>query len=66
MQGIGPGKCLNLIFSILTLQLLGMTLSSIMIHQLRYPNRPTVVLSVPAIFTTPPPKYQELHNPPQY
>lgn len=48
------------------LQLLGLVLSSIMIHQMRYPDRPPVLLSVPAIFSTPPPKYQELHNPPQY
>ncbi|KAE8281095.1 hypothetical protein D5F01_LYC20067 [Larimichthys crocea] len=57
---------IGVVFTLAALALLGMTLSSIMIHQLRYPNRPTVVLSVPAIFTTPPPKYQELHNPPQY
>ncbi|MEQ2193896.1 hypothetical protein XENOCAPTIV_017256 [Xenoophorus captivus] len=43
---------------------LGMVLSSIMIHQLRQPNRTTIFLSVPAIFTPGPPKYQELHNPP--
>ncbi|XP_078021373.1 tetraspanin-8-like isoform X3 [Epinephelus lanceolatus] len=47
------------------LVLLGMILSSIIIHQLRHPNRPTVLLSVPGIFT-PPSKYQELHNPPAY
>ncbi|KAI3366819.1 hypothetical protein L3Q82_009235, partial [Scortum barcoo] len=57
---------IGVIFVLAVLALLGMILSSIMIHQLRYPNRPTVLLSVPAIFTTPPPKYQELHNPPQY
>lgn len=39
-----------------------MVMSSIMIHQMRYPDRPTVLLSVPTIFTTAPPKYQELHN----
>lgn len=53
-------------FTLAVLALLGLGLSSIMIHQLRYPNRPTVLLSVPAVFSTPPPKYQELHNPPQY
>ncbi|XP_049423360.1 tetraspanin-8-like [Epinephelus fuscoguttatus] len=47
------------------LGLLGMILSSIIIHQMRRPNRPTVLLSVPGIFT-PPPKYQELHNPLAY
>lgn len=49
-----------------SLQVLGVILSSIMIHQMRYPNRPTVLLTVPAVFTTAPPKYQELHNPPSY
>lgn len=48
------------------LQLLGMVLSSLMIHQMRYPYRPTILMTVPAVFTTPPPKYQELHNPPEY
>ncbi|XP_041636366.1 tetraspanin-8-like [Cheilinus undulatus] len=66
---------LNLMFSILigitfslaTLALLGMALSSVIIHQMRYPNRATVVLSVPAIFTPGLPKYQELQNsPPKY
>ncbi|XP_076577808.1 tetraspanin-8-like [Chaetodon auriga] len=57
---------IGVVFTLAVLALLGMVLSSIMIHQMRYPNRPTVLLSVPAIFTTPPPKYQELHNPPQY
>ncbi|XP_073336657.1 tetraspanin-8-like [Pagrus major] len=57
---------IGVVFTLGVLALLGLVLSSIMIHQLRYPNRPTVLLSVPAIFTTPPPKYQELHNPPQY
>lgn len=52
--------------SCVSLQLLGMILSSIMIHQLRNPNTTTVLLTVPAIFTSPPPKYQELHNPPSY
>ncbi|XP_028305778.1 23 kDa integral membrane protein-like [Gouania willdenowi] len=47
------------------LALLGMILSSLMIHQMRRPA-PPVVLSVPAIFTPSPPKYQELHNPPGY
>nr|XP_046234720.1 tetraspanin-8-like [Scatophagus argus] len=57
---------IGVVFTLAVLALLGMVLSSIMIHQMRYPDRPTVLLSVPAIFTTPPPKYQELHNPPQY
>ncbi|XP_042367063.1 tetraspanin-8-like [Plectropomus leopardus] len=53
-------------FALASLALLGMILSSIIIHQMRHPDRPTVLLSVPAIFATPPPKYQELHNPPSY
>ncbi|XP_051276112.1 tetraspanin-8-like [Dicentrarchus labrax] len=57
---------LGVVFTLAILALLGMTLSSIMIHQMRYPERPTLLMHVPAIFTTPPPKYQELHNPPEY
>nr|XP_033470585.1 23 kDa integral membrane protein-like [Epinephelus lanceolatus] len=53
-------------FTLAILALLGMILSSIIIHQMRHPDRPTVLLSVPTIFATPPPKYQELHNPPAY
>ncbi|CAJ1054298.1 tetraspanin-8-like [Xyrichtys novacula] len=63
-------------FTLASLAILGMILSSIIIHQLRHPDRPTVLLSVPAVFTPstpkyqelqyPPPKYQELHNPPPY
>lgn len=48
------------------LQLLGMALSSTIIHQMRYPGRSTLMMTVPSIFTLPPPKYQELHNPPGY
>lgn len=57
---------IGVIFTLAVLALLGMILSSIMIHQLRNPNTTTVLLTVPAIFTSPPPKYQELHNPPSY
>ncbi|XP_040886140.1 tetraspanin-8-like [Toxotes jaculatrix] len=57
---------IGVIFTMAALALLGMILSSIMIHQMRYPDRPTVLLSVPTIFSTPPPKYQELQNPPSY
>ncbi|KAM8740736.1 tetraspanin-8-like [Acanthopagrus schlegelii] len=57
---------IGVVFTLGVLALLGLVLSSIMIHQMRYPDRPPVLLSVPAIFSTPPPKYQELHNPPQY
>ncbi|XP_031158330.1 tetraspanin-8-like [Sander lucioperca] len=50
-------------FTLAVLGLLGMVLSSIMIHQLRNPNRPVgVLMSVPAYFNQPPPKYEELQN----
>lgn len=54
------------IFTLAILALLGMILSSIMIHQMRQSSNRTLVMTVPAIFTTAPPKYQELHNPPSY
>ncbi|XP_020514062.1 tetraspanin-8 [Labrus bergylta] len=54
----------GIIFSLATLALLGLALSSLIIHQMRHPNRATVVLSVPAIFAPSMPKYQELQNPP--
>uniref|UniRef100_A0A3P9NG25 Uncharacterized protein n=1 Tax=Poecilia reticulata TaxID=8081 RepID=A0A3P9NG25_POERE len=59
---------LGVIFTLAALAVLGMILSSIMIHQLRYPNRSTAVLNVPTIFIPGPPKYQELQNdlPPPY
>ncbi|KAL6116558.1 uncharacterized protein ACO6RY_14546 [Pungitius sinensis] len=53
-------------FTLAALALLGMVLSSTIIHQMRYPGRSTILMTVPAIFTLPPPKYQELHNPPGY
>ncbi|KAK9525984.1 hypothetical protein VZT92_016647 [Zoarces viviparus] len=57
---------IGVVFTLAVLALLGMALSSAMIHQLRHPNRAVVLMTVPAIFTTGPPKYQELHNPPGY
>uniref|UniRef100_A0A3P8PL66 Tetraspanin n=1 Tax=Astatotilapia calliptera TaxID=8154 RepID=A0A3P8PL66_ASTCA len=45
-------------FTLAILALLGIILSSIMIHQLYYPNRPTIMISMM------PPKYKELHNAP--
>ncbi|XP_056280614.1 tetraspanin-8-like [Pseudoliparis swirei] len=53
-------------FTLAVLALLGLALSSAIIHQMRSHNRATILMTVPAIFTTPPPKYQELHNPPGY
>ncbi|XP_068162669.1 tetraspanin-8-like [Antennarius striatus] len=54
------------VFSLAALALLGMVMSSAIIVMMQYPNVRTVMMPVPTIFTTPPPKYQELHNPPQY
>ncbi|XP_078128666.1 tetraspanin-8-like isoform X2 [Sander vitreus] len=53
-------------FTLAVLGLLGMVMSSIMIHQLRYPNRPIFLMTVPPF--TKSPKYEELHNvlPPKY
>ncbi|XP_072233731.1 tetraspanin-8-like [Leuresthes tenuis] len=55
---------LGVVFFLAALALLGMILSSIMIHQMRHPNRAVVLLNIPTIFSSPPPKYQELNNPP--
>ncbi|XP_032445700.1 tetraspanin-8-like [Xiphophorus hellerii] len=59
---------LGVIFTLAALAVLGMILSSIMIHQLRHSNRTPVVLNVPTIFIPGPPKYHELQNelPPPY
>lgn len=58
---------LGVVFTLASLAVLGMVLSSIMIHQLRRPNRAAVLYSIPAIFTPGPPKYQELQDaPPPY
>nr|XP_057923469.1 tetraspanin-8-like isoform X1 [Doryrhamphus excisus] len=57
---------IGVVFVLAILALLGLTLSSIIIHQLRAANRPSVVMVVPSIFKAAPPKYQELHNPPMY
>ncbi|XP_039648038.1 tetraspanin-8-like isoform X2 [Perca fluviatilis] len=48
------------------LGLLGMVLSSVMIHQLRSPNRPVFLMTAPPF--TKSPQYEELHNvlPPKY
>ncbi|XP_014841634.1 PREDICTED: tetraspanin-8-like [Poecilia mexicana] len=59
---------LGVVFTLAALAVLGMILSSIMIHQLRHPNKTPVVYKVPTIFIPGPPKYQELQNdlPPPY
>ncbi|CAN9508221.1 unnamed protein product [Ophioblennius macclurei] len=57
---------LGVVLTLAIFALLGMILSSIMIHQMRFPDRPTVLLSVPTVFSGAPPKYQELHNAPMY
>ncbi|XP_077355551.1 tetraspanin-8-like [Festucalex cinctus] len=56
---------MGITFVLAFLALLGLTLSSILIHQLREGRRPAVML-VPAIFKPAPPKYQELENAPVY
>ncbi|KAM9845801.1 tetraspanin-8-like [Aulostomus maculatus] len=53
-------------FTLAVLALLGMALSSLIIHQMGCSSRPAILLTVPSIFAPPPPKYQELHNPPSY
>ncbi|KAM4523900.1 tetraspanin-8-like [Fundulus diaphanus] len=55
---------LGVFFTLAALAVLGMILSSIMIHQLRHPNRVPVILGIHTIFTPGLPKYEELHNPP--
>ncbi|XP_061770391.1 tetraspanin-8-like [Nerophis ophidion] len=57
---------IGVVFVLAILALLGLTLSSIIIHQLRAASRPTMVMVVPSIFKSAPPKYQELHNPAMY
>ncbi|XP_068611127.1 tetraspanin-8-like [Brachionichthys hirsutus] len=57
---------IGVVFTLAALALLGMVLSTAIIVMMRYPNVRAIVLPVPTIFTTPPPKYQELHNPPHY
>ncbi|XP_030575958.1 tetraspanin-8-like [Archocentrus centrarchus] len=57
---------IGLVFTLTLLALFGMILSSIMIHQIRYTNQPTILLTMPTIFSPQPPKYEELHNPPPY
>ncbi|KAF3705302.1 Tetraspanin-8 [Channa argus] len=58
---------MGIMFTLAGLALLGTILSSIIIHQMRYSTTSTVVLKVPAVFTTSPPKYEELQNvPPPY
>ncbi|XP_037552002.1 tetraspanin-6 [Nematolebias whitei] len=64
---LGANIVIGFFFTLASLAVLGMILSSIMIHQLRHPERTTVLFTVPTIFTPNLPKYQELHNtPPKY
>ncbi|XP_051911080.1 tetraspanin-33-like [Hippocampus zosterae] len=62
---LGFDITMGIVFVLALLALLGLTLSSILIHQLRVGGRPAVML-VPAIFKPAPPKYQELQNAPVY
>lgn len=52
-------------FSLAVLALLGLALSSVMVHQMRHTLR-APVMTVPVIFSAMPPKYEELKNPPEY
>lgn len=53
---------LGVIFTLAVLALLGMVLSSVMIHQLRAATRTTMIFTMPPVFNPQPPKYQELYN----
>ncbi|KAM9771912.1 tetraspanin-8-like [Syngnathus typhle] len=53
---------IGVVFALALLALLGLTLSSVLLHQLRKGGRPAVML-VPAIFQPGLPKYQELKSP---
>ncbi|CAK6973854.1 tetraspanin-8-like [Scomber scombrus] len=55
---------IGVVFTLAALALLGMILSSVIIHQMRYPTSPPMMVTVPAIFASGPPKYQELYNHP--
>ncbi|XP_004564904.1 tetraspanin-8 [Maylandia zebra] len=63
---LGFDIVLGVFFTLAILALLGTILSSAMIHQMRYPNRPPILLTVPTVLSTSPPKYEELYNPPPY
>ncbi|XP_056132456.1 tetraspanin-8-like isoform X1 [Lampris incognitus] len=57
---------LGVLFALAVLALLGLALSSLMIHQIHNAARPIMMLTVPVVVTPHPPKYQELYNPPGY
>ncbi|XP_056445369.1 tetraspanin-8-like [Gadus chalcogrammus] len=63
--GMAYNIYMAVVFSLGTLALLGMVLSSVIIHQMgpKVP-RTMMVLSIPAVFSPQPPKYQELYNSP--
>uniref|UniRef100_A0A1A7YP27 Tetraspanin n=1 Tax=Iconisemion striatum TaxID=60296 RepID=A0A1A7YP27_9TELE len=61
---IGFDFVIGVVFTLAGLAVIGLILSSIMIHQLRHPRRTTILFSIPTTFTPGPPKYQELQNPP--
>ncbi|KAL3977039.1 protocadherin gamma subfamily B [Sarotherodon galilaeus] len=63
---LGFDIVLGVFFTLAILALLGMILSSVMIHQMRYPNRPPILLTVSTVLSTSPPKYEELYNSPPY
>ncbi|XP_033991647.1 tetraspanin-8-like [Trematomus bernacchii] len=59
---IAIGVC----FTLAVLALLGLALSSVMIHQIRHGVRAPMMMTIPAIFSAMPPKYEELKSPPEY
>ncbi|XP_075900154.1 tetraspanin-8-like [Nelusetta ayraudi] len=66
---LGADIIIGVALTLFILAVLGVILSSIMIHQMRPRSarqRTTVLLTVPTVFSTAPPKYQELNNPPIY
>uniref|UniRef100_A0A1A8PJU1 Tetraspanin n=1 Tax=Nothobranchius pienaari TaxID=704102 RepID=A0A1A8PJU1_9TELE len=73
---MGFDLVIGVVFTLAGLAVVGLILSSIMIHQLRRPARTTILFSIPTTFTpglpkyqelqNPPPKYEELQNPPPY
>ncbi|KAJ4923281.1 hypothetical protein JOQ06_026097 [Pogonophryne albipinna] len=56
---------IGVFFTLAVLALLGLALSSVMIHQMRHALR-APAMTVPVIFSAMPPKYEELKNPPEY
>ncbi|KAM9824766.1 tetraspanin-8-like [Neosynchiropus ocellatus] len=63
---LGFDIMIGVVFSTCVVVLMGLILSGIIVHQMRYSKTAATRVSVPAVFTHMPPKYQELQNPPSY